>query len=51
MKNHEILQNLSGKNGTFSNQHNFVTIGSIFEILDILSSSDRVLSNFDTFVR
>ena len=35
----------------FSNRHNFATIGPILEILDVLSSPDRVLSNFDTFVR
>ena len=38
------------KNALFSNQHNFATIGSILEILDVLSSPDHVLSNFGTFV-
>ena len=28
--------------------HNFVIIGSILEILDVLSSPNRVASNFET---
>ena len=51
MKIHEILQNPIEKMDIFSNEHNFATIGSILEILDVLNSSDRVLANFDTFVR
>ena len=48
---HEILRNLLQKMAIFLNQHNFVTIGSILVILDVLSSPDRVLSNCNTFVR
>ena len=35
----------------FPNDRNFATIGSILEILDVLNSPDRVLSNFGTFLR
>ena len=35
----------------FSNEHNSATIGSILEILDVLSSPNHVVYNFGTFVR
>ena len=35
----------------FSNEHNSATIGSILEILDVLSSPNHVASNFGTSVR
>ena len=35
----------------FSKHHNFAIIGLILEILDVLSTSYYVLSNFGTFVR
>ena len=35
----------------FSNGHNSATIGSIVEILDVLSSPNRVASILGTFVR
>ena len=49
----DFRQFLIEKMDLFSNEHNFVTIGSILEILDVLSSPNHVpvASNFCTSVR
>ena len=50
----EILEFLRKKICDFlksSNQHNFANTELILEFLDVLESPDRVLFNFDSFVR
>ena len=46
-----IIDKKFGNVYLFSNHRNFVTIGSILEILDVLSSPDHVLHKCDTFLR
>ena len=51
LENRRFWLILRKKMAIFSNHHNFATIGSILEILDVLSRPDRVLYNFDTRMR
>ena len=51
MKIPDFREFLVKKISLFSNGHNFAIIGSILEILDVLSCPNQVASTFDTFVR